>query len=41
MMFASGIKASLRSARRVARLVIVLRTVPLMMCAVAAVSLGI
>ena len=32
MMFASGIKASLTSARCVARLVIVLRTVPLMMC---------
>ena len=39
MMFASGIKASLTSARCVARLVIVLRTVPLMVCAVAAVNL--
>ena len=41
MMFASGIKASLTSARCVARLVIVLRTVPLMVCAVAAVNLHI
>ena len=41
MMFASGIKASLTSARCVALLVIVLRTVHLMMCAVAAVNLDI